>query len=891
MDRVPNALVWIVRSTVTATLFAVVPASVSAQQPTIRRLALEGRADEARFQAWDPLRPVEILAQSPEAPAWANDSTLTPASPIGGSRIRFQPRGTMEGTAEVFLRNGEAVLIVNTPMQISIMEQDGVTEISADRFVVWTDKNVGGLAGVGLNNAPVEFYLEGNIEFRQGRQVVFAERMYYDVQRQNGLILEAELYADVAGERDEYPTPFRVKTDVLQQTSPSSFQAENAAFTTSRLGIPQYWIQSDRLTFDTGSTPLFDQIARQSNGPGDFSQFDRLFISSDNTRLFVAGIPVLRWPRLSTDLAQSRSLFLDRIRFGSDSVFGTQVLTRWNNFQLLGITPPEGTQWTTTLDYLSDRGIGFGTDLEHKSDSFFGIPSIGNGFFRSWFINDKGTDNLGFDRRSVPLEENFRGRMRLQDRRLFRNGMQLTSELGWISDRNFSEQYYEQEWDREKDQDTRIQLKQFNGSGTWSLTGGLRLNDFFTQTEWLPRFDHYEIGRSFFQNRFTWFEHTQVGYGRLKTAEAPTNLVDAAKFDPLAWEQPASGMRLATRQEIDMPMQWGAFKVVPYVLGEAAYWQEDLNQQEVTRLLGQGGLRTSVPFWRVIPDLQNELFNLNGLAHKVVLESDFVWADASENYTRLPLYDPLNDDAIEFAQRRHLFDTFGRTFGENVPFRYDERNFAFRSGIQRNVTSPTTEIADDLMMWNLALRNRWQTRRGNRIVDVFVLDIETSLFPRNDRDNFGETIGPTTYDLRWHLGDRTTIFSDGYLDWFDQGLRTVSIGAAITRPGRSQYSTSIRSIEGPISSAVLTTTTSTLLSPKWILNYASSIDFGSTGNIGQSGSIVRVGESVLFSVGAHYDASRNNFGFRFDIAPRIFRSTLGRIGGRSRPPVGASGLE
>ena len=152
----------------------------------------------------------------------------------------------------------------------------------------------------------------------------------------------------------------------------------------------------------------------------------------------------------------------------------------------------------------------------------------------------------------------------------------LTTELGWISDRNFLEQYQEEEWDLQKDQDTNAELKKYTGSGSWSVEAGVRLNDFFTQTEWLPRIDHYELGRSFFRDRLTWFEHSQVGYGRLRTAVAPTNPVDAAKWDPLAWESESQGLRLASRQEIDLPMQLGALKVVPYALGEVAHWQEDL---------------------------------------------------------------------------------------------------------------------------------------------------------------------------------------------------------------------------------------------------------------------------------------------------------------------------
>ena len=47
--------------------------------------------------------------------------------------------------------------------------------------------------GVQAHDAPLEIYMEGNIEFRQGDRVVYANRMFYDVRRQIGVILDAEL--------------------------------------------------------------------------------------------------------------------------------------------------------------------------------------------------------------------------------------------------------------------------------------------------------------------------------------------------------------------------------------------------------------------------------------------------------------------------------------------------------------------------------------------------------------------------------------------------------------------------------------------------------------------------------------------------------------------------
>lgn len=889
-----------------------IPSSDSSETLTFEQRADAVRGERAIEGSFDDQPPLALpeavhLAQAPQRPDWAPvDNDSMPRTLSGGSGIQIRPRGGVEGSIKSIVRGDERIVILSTPTQINIFAETGVVEISADRIVAWTPADsFSGLEGLGAHNAPVELYLEGNIEFVQGNNRYHAERMYYDVQGQNGVILDAELYSNVGPIatnplRNDFPMPFRVKADILRQLSPTQIQANNAAFTTSLIGVPRYWIQSETLSLDTGNTSILGQLAQRSEAPTTaptdlLTQFEQLRVSSRNTALYLENWPVFRWPTFTTDLAKNPSLYLDRFRIGNDSIFGTQVLTRWDNFQLLGITPNENTNWVTSLDYLSDRGLGFGSDIEYQTASFFDRAAPSQGFLHSWFINDDGLDNLGEDRRAVPLEETFRGRVRGQHRHRTPSGYQLSAEIGWISDRNFLEQYYEQEWDLEKDQSTALELKRYLGSSVWSVRGNARINDFFTQTEWFPRADHYSIGRALFGNRFTWYEHSQIGYARLRTAEAPANPIDSMKFDPLAWEVESEGIRAVTRQELNLPLQLGAVRIVPFVLGEIGHWQEDLTGAEVTRTLGQAGIRSSIPFVRVDPTAYNELFNINGLAHKIVLEGEYLVADASENLDRFPLYDELDDDAVEFFRRRFLFDTFGGTFGDNVPLRYDERNFAFRSGLQRYVNATSAEIADDLMMFRFGARHRIQTKRGipgsQRTVDWFTFDTHTTIFPEADRDNFGQEIGPSTYDMRWHIGDRTTVLSDGYFDFFGEGLRTVSLGLALSRPERSQYFVSIRSIEGPVSSNVLTSSASYRLSPKWILNYGSSVDFSNTGNIGQSGSMVRIGESFLVAIGAHYDASRDNFGIRFDIAPRFVKSRLGRIGNRPIYPVGARGIE
>src|SRR5262249_9562546 len=148
-----------------------------------------------------------------------------------------------------------------------------------------------------------------------------------------------------------------------------------------------------------------------------------------------------------------------------------------------------------------------------------------------------------------------------------------------------------------------------------------------------------------------------------------------AVVSPLPWEANVQGVRAATRQELDYPIDVGPAKIVPYAIGEVAFWGEDLNGQSLSRSYAQAGVKASVPIWKVDPNIQSELFNLNGLAHKITLEGEFLHANASQNLTQLPLYDPLDDNATEFTRRQMAVRTFGQPVGTFVPLRFDERTF------------------------------------------------------------------------------------------------------------------------------------------------------------------------------------------------------------------------
>ena len=99
-------------------------------------------------------------------------------------------------------------------------------------------------------------------------------------------------------------------------------------------------------------------------------------------------------------------------------------------------------------------------------------------------------------------------------------------------------------------------------------------------------------------------------------------------------------------------------------------------------------------------------------------------------------------------------------------------------------------------------------------------------------------------------------------------------------------------IDGPISSHIFNAAASYKMSQKWIAIIGTSFDLGDTGNIGQSLSLVRIGESLLVRAGINYDESRDNFGVHITIEPRFLgNGRIARLTGIHTPPAGAYGLE
>ncbi|QGJ69827.1 Organic solvent tolerance protein OstA [Planctomycetales bacterium 10988] len=809
------------------------------------------------------------------------------ALPPGVIRVRAFPRGdlpyqiesrpTGRGTEQATIITQGVNLLIDG-VQVDEFGDLGTLDLLADRMVIWTQGGLDLSGQTGRNpNQSFEVYLEGNIVFRQGPRVVYAKRMYYDITNRSGIILDAELLSpatDVNG-------LVRIKADVIQQVSQNRFLAKRAWFTTSLLSRPKYRWQAGEIELVDQQQNVFDPVTGLPVVDPESGQpvvESNRRITMRNNFLFLSEVPIFYWPVISARL-EDPGLILEKIAIRNDDLFGTQVLTTFNMYELLGVQePPAGSRWLLNLDYLSDRGPAVGTELTMPTTQLFGMPAPGGLFLDAWAIRDTGFDNLGLGRQMIAPEEEYRYRIFEQSRQYLNNEYRFTTEVGLQSDRNFLEQYFEPEFDNNKDQETGLELWKATENRAWSLSANVQVNDFYTQTQWLPRFDYFWLGESLFNDTFTAHSRLSVGYADLSPATFPQDPVQAAAETALPWEADAEGGRYILRSELDYPLQAGPVKMVPYVLGEAAHWDEDLTGGSLDRLYYQAGVRASLPIWATFPEIQSDLFNVDGVAHKISLETDAYFAEANEDLNNLPLYDNLDDDATERFRRRFAVSTFGGM----TPIQFDERFYGVRSGLASSVSSSALEIAEDLTAVRMGLHQRWQTKRGypgqKRIIDWIVFDIDGVFFPEADRDNFGESFGLLTYDFRWHVGDRLTLFSDGAFDFFDTGQEVVSVGMNLDRIGDGNLLLEFSSLGGPFNREILTGAYSYRMTEKWASSYSLQIDFGNDGLVTHTVGLVRIGESFIVSLGYNFNNSKDTSGVTLLVEPRFSkRSNLSSL--------------
>ena len=760
-------------------------------------------------------------------------------------------------------------------------------------------------------------------------QTIHADEAYYDATRNRGVYTNAQIDVALPGLAD----PLRLEGREIDQLGRNHFELfESRVAASKRPGDPGLNITANRSVFTrafTERTNLFGIPYRNVQTGQVEVGYEQLLTSYGVTpRAF--DIPFFYLPRAKVDVREPFGP-LAGFATANNRVLGYQLYTTFDLFKLFALRGPAGHRWLLYGDYYGARGPAIGTQYNYTGFDLFGLadrdengvklPGGYNqpygGLVRAYVVNDTKKNRLGPDedpRFNVDILGGFRGpepippayRTRLQfqhNQDIWERGtdyVRVMAQAAYFSDKNFYEQYYKNQFDTLYNQESFAYLQAASNNAYGSLLAKARLDrPWETETEWLPQASGAVIGQSFLE-LFTNSFRADAGYANLATASVPPLPV-------VVTDRPVQTGRFHVQDRLELPLDFGPVRVSPYGVLDLAYYTSDISRfnsgipnrfnagqgigfvppsteqasEGRGRFYGAGGVQTSTEFSRLYGEAASELFNVSGLYHKVTLRGNYYNAYSDTPYYLLPQLDRLNDDATDQAYRetRPIQNNGGLVrdpaFGQALATSplFDPQQYAIRRAVDNRV-----DTLDSLEVLQLGIDQRLQTKRGfpgaQHTVDWMTLNASTSVFPQQDRDNYGQTAAFYEYYFLWHLGDRTSLTSSGWYDPIENGARYASVGANFTRPDGTNFFVSYRHTD-PLKSRAVTAVISYNLNRKYSLNVISTYDFGLNSALSNQVSLARTGADVTVLFGVSYTSLQNNFGLQLAVVPNL----LGAAGG------------
>ena len=818
--------------------------------------------------------PIPITSSDIDIPA--RQYSVSPRG-SSGFNIRMEP-----------LANGEQAVIVSGGVIMNVKDVAGIglVDIEADRLVIWTkganpQEIIGNLKKqTNQSGKELELYLSGHVEVRQQDpakpgnkkgsdagevRIIRADEVYYDIGRNTAVALNGELEFY----QPKLTDPLFVRAKEIQQLAANQYKVVKAEVFSSKMPAdPGLKIYVAEATIEERTIPKFSIFGKRFVDRNTEQELDQKesYVRAKNMFIELENFPIFYLPYLQGDGRDPLGP-IEGVNLGFNNIFGGQFGLTLNAFDLLGIQPYENTRWRFDIDYLTKRGPGLGSDFDYLAPDFFGIPGKVNGLAKVYGIIDNGADNLGGGRTVGEPHPEYRGRILWrQGIADMSNGFTFLGQAAGISDRNYIEQFFKPEWDNGINQDTWAYLRQTDQNMGWYVMGEVRTRPWINETNWLPRLDGFILGQPLF-DIFTSSTWGGAAYGNLLITNDGTPVVS-----PLTDVENSTG-RFNVSEELSAPFNLGGLKITPYLKGDLALYTNDLSGNTLGRAWGGGGIRASLPFTASYPDFKSDLFNVNGINHKIVNSVNYFNASSSAQYSNFAQLDRLNDDASDQALRdiRNQPTIYPNTLNSNLlttnnPY-FDPQIYAIRRTIDSRI-----DTLNQIQVIQGDIRQRLQTKRGfpgsQHIVDWMVLDLSGSFFPEKNQNNFGNYLAFLQYDYLWNIGDRTSFTSTGWIDPMENGARVFTLGGYLNRSDRTNFYLGYRSIE-PVESKALTGAATYIFSPKYAVTGSSTYDFATFQSVSNSLVLTRVGTDLQVSLGFTYNAMQDNFGFTFEILPTI----------------------
>jgi hypothetical protein len=380
-----------------------------------------------------------------------------------------------------------------------------------------------------------------------------------------------------------------------------------------------------------------------------------------NTTLYVGQTPILWFPLLYADLNRSGFQFLP----GYDS--------RWGAYLLLSYSFPvtEGIDAAVRLEERTEFGPSIGLDLNMKYGP--GGRNFGN-LVADYVFETKDVTTVEAPGEPAETRTTDRYRVSFQQRLFLTDDIYGTADVNWISDVDFLEDFYPQDYRNDPQPDTSLSLTKWDEDYTLTLLGRWQINDFQDTTERKPELVFDFKNQSFFGLPLQYDGETGVAQLRRAFSNTPefgeTEFPDyqATRFDTFhQWSLPsqlfgwlnvnpragirgtyysASGsfIQPASGQQVYDPVSGELIVVNP---NDNQTSENPLNDPSsnlkqkgaVFRPIANYGLSVSTKFSRAFEQVQSRALGLDGLRHVV---------EPYINYSGVNNMGPAPEDIYQF---------------------------------------------------------------------------------------------------------------------------------------------------------------------------------------------------------------------------------------------------
>lgn len=840
------------------------------------------------YQAAQGMRPPPPSATPDELDNWLTQPSRTPATTQAATPARkSQPVAFSADKIESVMTEEGTVAIVVTGNVKLFQRRSGeeMLEMQADRAVLFTPlRSLKDLEKSDkfekVEDAVSSAYLEGDVRIvhtppgrRAADQRLLANRTFYDFETDRAILTDAVIHT-VEPQRG---IPLTVRARTVRQLSMGEYRGEKVKLTQSSFFTPSYHIgmkQAYIRQVDTGDSRY-----------GSVTQFSGKSVTFD---LF--GNSVFYLPAVAGQATQRGGALRD-IELGGGTNFGYGFRTDWGLFELLGQMPPKGLDSTLSLDYFAERGPAVGLDGKYEGGFVTDLsrqPWAFEGRWETYLANDHGEDDLGRKRLDVEPSQSLRYRLFWEHQFFFPDNWQVQLSGALISDATFQEEWFMRDFYTQRPLDTAIYIKRQEQSEAFTLLASFQPNDFVTtsnlqqeqaEIERVPELSYHRIGDSIGEDGLTFFSNNTLGGLRFQNSSSPL-FVPAGEEGGQGFRggdspglpsfgQTGKPTRLTYRgdfrQEVDYPFSLGRFRFVPYVMGRYTWYSQSPDPEESSndRIMAGAGLRVTTSFWKVDDTAKSDLWDIHRLRHVIEPELN-VFTSAST------------------TDREHLY-------------LYDE----------------AIDSVTDISALQLALRQRWQTKRGGpgrwRSVDFFTLNVEANFFMNQPSD---AELNPVAFrglyfsslpeasiprnsinsDAVWRVSDTTAVLSDVQFNLDEVNLSTASLGLAVSRDERMAYFAGVRYIdsggfnrvdadgtvrEHDLHSVVVTGAVNYQLTTKYTMALAQSFDFGERERVQSRYSLIRHFDRWYASVTFRVDHLGDDSGVFVNVWPEGLGAAAG----------------